>query len=101
MTEYQNMFGSTLLVTVIKADSIKRIGRSESIEPASETVIVNQTKEWNNIQITLQKIEFSDKNTQVYLTVENIDTSDDVNFYDFNSWAMQEKTQLMLLILMM
>jgi Flp pilus assembly protein TadD len=93
ITEYQNIFGARLSAAAIEAESIKKIECSESIEPAIKTIFVNQTQEKNVINITLDKVEFSEKNTRVYLTVENTGGSDDVSFFTFNSRAIQDKTQ--------
>jgi len=93
VTEYQNTFGATLSAAAIEADSINEIDCSESIEPAKKIVNVEQTQEKNTIKITLHKVEFSDKNTRAYLTVENTDPLEDIIFYDFNSRAIQGKSQ--------
>ncbi len=93
VTKYENMFGATLSATAINANSIDKIDCSESIEPSIKTVNVEQTQEINSIIITLHKVEFSDKNTRAYLTVENIGTTEDITFNDFNSRAIQGKTQ--------
>ncbi len=93
ISEYQNMFGANVSAASIRAENIKRIDCSESIEPAIKIVDVDQTQEQNNIRITLHKIEFSDKNTRGYLTIENKDISEDVTFSEYNSRAIQGKTQ--------
>jgi tetratricopeptide (TPR) repeat protein len=93
VTEYQNMFGARLSAAAIEAGSIKKIDCSESIEPAIKTVIVNQTQEKSNVKITLHKIEFSNKNTRAFITVENTDPSNDITFNGYESRAIQEKTQ--------
>lgn len=63
------------------------------INPASKVITVEQTQEDNGIIVTLQKVEFSDENTRVYLTVENTDPTEEFNFYTFNSKAIQGRTQ--------
>jgi tetratricopeptide (TPR) repeat protein len=93
VTEYQNMFGATLSAAALRADSIDMIDCSESVEPARKIVNVEQSQEKGPIKITLHKVELSDKNTRVYLTIENTDPSEDILFYDFNSKAIQGKTQ--------
>ncbi len=93
VTEYQNIFGAILSAAAINADSIKNIDCSESIEPARKIVNVEQTHKNNNVLITLHKVEFSDKNTRAYITVENIGKTDDIIFYDSDSRAIQGKTQ--------
>ncbi|WP_222424843.1 tetratricopeptide repeat protein [Candidatus Nitrosocosmicus arcticus] len=93
VTEYQNMFGARLSAAAIEAESIKKIECSESIEPAIKTINVNQTQEKNGIKITFDKVEFSDKNTRVYLTIENTGVSDDISFQSSNSRGIQDKSQ--------
>lgn len=94
VTEYLNVFGATLAAAAIKADSISEIDCSESIEPANKIVNVDQTQEKNNIKVTLNKVDFSDENTRANLTIENLHPSVDIVFYDFDSRAIQGKTQL-------
>jgi hypothetical protein len=55
--------------------------------------MVEQTQEDNGIVVTLHKVEFSDENTRAYLTIENTDPTEEVNFYRFNSKAVQGTTQ--------
>ena len=43
--------------------------------------------------VTFHKVEFSDKNTRVYLTVENLNKKASVGFYDYDAKAMQGKKQ--------
>ena len=64
-----------------------------SYRSSQKVVTVEQTQEDNGITVTLHKVEFSDKNTRVYLTVQNNDPSEDIKFYDFNAKAIQGHTQ--------
>lgn len=56
-------------------------------------ITVEQTQEDNGIVVTLYKVEFSDENTRAYLTVENTDPTEEVDFYTFSSKAIQGTTQ--------
>ena len=47
--------------------------------------------------MTLDKIEFADSNTRVYLTIENSNPSEDLLFNQDNSRAIQGKTQYMVI----
>jgi hypothetical protein len=91
--EFSNMFGATITGVIITADSVERVDCSSIINPASKVITVEQTQEDNGITVTLHKVEFSDENTRVYLTVENTDPAEEVNFYTFNSKAIQGRTQ--------
>jgi hypothetical protein len=44
-------------------------------------------------RMILHKVEFSDKNTRAYLTVENLNGKTGISFYDFDSKAIQGNRQ--------
>lgn len=54
---------------------------------------MEETQTKSGIKVTLHKIEFSDKNTRVYLTVDNNNKNTEISFYDFNSKAIQGNRQ--------
>jgi hypothetical protein len=58
-----------------------------------KTVSLEKTQIKGGIQVVLHKVEFSDKNTRVYLPVENLNQKASIGFYDFNSIALQGKKQ--------
>ncbi len=55
--------------------------------------MVQRTQSKGGIKMTLHKVEFSDKNTRLYMTVENLNRKISVNFYAFNAKAIQGKRQ--------
>jgi len=92
-TIYKNMFGATRTAATINADSVSKIDCYEDNNPAKNVVVVEKIQKYGGITVTLHKVEFSDKNTRVYLTVENNGPSEDVTFYDSNAKAIQGQTQ--------
>ena len=58
-----------------------------------KTVSVEKTQIKGGIKVVFHKVEFSDKNTRVYLTVENSNQKASIGFYDFNAKALQGKKQ--------
>ena len=58
-----------------------------------KTVSLEKTQIKGGIKVVFHKVEFSDKNTRVYLTVENLNKKISIRFYDFNSKALQGKRQ--------
>jgi hypothetical protein len=92
---YRTLFGGNLTALPIKAQSIEKIDCMFVYEPPKKTIIVEKTQEQQGIRMTLHKVEFSDKNTRAYLTVENLNKtgSKDLNFRDSDSIAIQGKTQ--------
>lgn len=92
-TEYRNLFGVTLTAATIRANSVEKIDCALAINPPSNVVTIEETQEDGGIKVILHKVEFSDKNTRAYLTVENTNPDQDITFYDFNSKAIQGKKQ--------
>jgi len=92
-TIYKNMFGATRTAATIHADSVTKIDCYEDNNPAKNVVMVEKIQKYGGITVTLHKVEFSDKNTRVYLTLGNSDPSKDVTFYDSNAKAVQGHTQ--------
>lgn len=78
---------------MINADSIIRIECTQVISPAQKLITMEETQTKSGIRVTLHKIEFSDKNTRVYLTVDNNNKNTEISFYDFNSKAIQGNRQ--------
>src|SRR5919112_2070084 len=90
---YKNMFGATRTAATIHADSVTKIDCYEDNNPAKNVVMVEKIQKYGGITVTLHKVEFSDKNTRVYLTLGNSDPSQNVTFYDSNAKAIQGPTQ--------
>ncbi len=78
---------------MINADSIIRIECTQVISPAQKLITMEETQTKSAIKVTLHKIEFSDKNTRVYLTVDNNNKNTEISFYDFNSKTIQGNRQ--------
>jgi len=68
---------------LINADSIIRIECTQVISPAQKLITMEETQIKSGIKVTLHKIEFSDKNTRVYLTVDNNNKNTGVFFSFF------------------
>ena len=92
-TNYKNIFGATRTAATINADTVTKIDCSKGSNPAKNVVAVEKIQKYGGTSVTLHKVEFSDKNTIVYLTVGNDDPSEDLTFYDSNAKAIQGHTQ--------
>lgn len=88
-----NMFSATRIVPSISARTIEKIDCTQAINPALKTVVLEKTQVKGGIKVVFHKVEFSDKNTRVYLTVENLNKKASVGFYDSDAKAMQGKKQ--------
>lgn len=88
-----NAFSATRIVPSISARTIDKIDCTQAINPALKTVVLEKTQMKGGIKVVFHKVEFSDKNTRVYLTVENLNQKSSIGFYDFNAKAIQGKRQ--------
>jgi hypothetical protein len=84
----QNAFGGELSIPGIKAVSLKKISCLELVDPEAKIVSVNQIQNKGGIKVTLHKVELTNKETRVFLTVENTNKNDDVQFYPSDSLAL-------------
>jgi len=91
--QYANAFGGDVSAPFVDASSITKIECSDVISPAQKSIIVEESQTKSGIKFTLHKVEFSDKNTRVYLTIENNNKNTEISFYDFNSKAIQGNRQ--------
>jgi hypothetical protein len=91
--QYANAFGGEVSAPFVDASSITKIECSDVISPAQKSIIVEESQTKSGIKVTLHKVEFSDKNTRVYLTIENNNKNTEISFYDFNSKAIQGNRQ--------
>lgn len=88
-----NMFSAIRIVPSISARTIDKVDCTQAINPAVKTVVLEKPQIKGGIKVVFHKVEFSDKNTRVYLTVENLNQKASIGFYDFNAKALQGKKQ--------
>ncbi len=92
--EGENMMGGTVSGPKIIADHLKKSSYKDVVSPTIKTIKVNQTKKSNanGVTVTLEKIELSDIETRVYLSIKN-ESPYLYNFYSFNSKILQNSKQ--------
>lgn len=78
-----NAFGTELSAPEISVTEYKKIDYAQALAPAKESKEVNQTIEEQGLKVTLEKIEFADKETRFYLTaINNSNAKIDLSIYD-------------------
>ena len=88
-----NAFSATRIVPSISARTIEKIDCTQAIDPAVKTVVSEKSQIKGGIKMVFHKVEFSDKNTRVYLTVENLNPKVGITFYDSDAKAIQGNRQ--------
>ncbi len=89
----ENAFGGQLTLPVVIADSVEIKSYMDVVAPAIHTIDVNETQDHSGYVLTVDKIEFTESESRVYVTIKN-NTSEKIHFYTFNSKGIQGNKQL-------
>lgn len=67
----ENAFGGEVSAPLIKADTVEVKSYMEIMAPTTKEITPNASQEQHDLTITVDKIEYSDIETRLYLTVKN------------------------------
>lgn len=90
--EGENAFGGKVSAPTITAKEYKVIDHKDALAPTVKTIDVNQTQTQLGYSVTVQKIEYAEKETRAYIKVDNQGT-DKFSVYSFNSKITQNGKQ--------
>lgn len=88
----QNMMGGDVKAPLVVCDTLEVSDYMTVVAPAIETKQVDQTIDQSGYQITVEKVEFAESETRLYLKVKN-DGDEVFNVYSFNALIIQGSTQ--------
>lgn len=88
----ENAFSGTITAPAIIASTVQVVDATAAAPKAVRTVAVNLTQKQHGLSVTVDKVEFAEEETRVYITVEN-GSSDKASFYSFNAKAVQGTAQ--------
>lgn len=86
--EGENVLGGKVVMPLIVADELEIVDYTTAVSPALSTLVVNESSEQHGYSTTLNKIEFAQNETRVFLTIQN-KSAKKINFYSFNSKIVQ------------
>ncbi|PID23335.1 hypothetical protein [Sporosarcina sp. P7] len=89
----ENMMGAELTMPMIEATELEVISYTDAMAPTLRTIEVNETKEQHGYEMTVEKIELSEKQTRIFFTIKN-NSSEKISFYSFNSKLVAGGKQL-------
>lgn len=70
--EGENMLGGTVTCPIINADSVEKLSYIDAVVPTiNEITPENAVSEQNGISLKVDKVEFAEKETRIYLTETN------------------------------
>lgn len=78
--EGENMMGGTVLAPVIQANSLEVLSYVDAVAPTVATLTTGDTVDQNGFVVKVEKIEFAEPHTRLYLTVTN-NSNDNISFY--------------------
>ncbi|MEZ3488437.1 MAG: hypothetical protein K1W22_18125 [Lachnospiraceae bacterium] len=90
----ENMMGGTISCPMIHADSVEKLSYMEMVVPTiKEIVPENAVSEQNGISIKVDKVEFAEKETRVYMTETN-SSADKFSIFTYDMKIIQNGQQI-------
>lgn len=89
----ENAFGGTVTAVEIEADSVELVDATQAMDPAQETIEVGQTRRDKGFSVTVDKVEFGEETTRVYVRAKN-STRDAASFYTYDARIVQGSRQV-------
>ena len=88
----ENAFGGEVTATAMTADTIEKVTYQEAVAPTLTQVDLAQTVEASGYSVTVDKIEFAEKETRVYVTLSN-NGAGRFSLYDYDAVVIQDGQQ--------
>lgn len=90
----ENAFGGMVSAIEVDAESVEVIDDPmTALDPAVETVEVGRTQSDRGFSVTLQRIEFGEETTRVYISAQN-GTSSPASLWSYDARLVQGQTQI-------
>jgi hypothetical protein len=87
-----NAFGGEITAISVLASVAEPSDALGAASPAKRTAALNQSRTQHGLTLVLEKVEFADDETRVFLTVSN-GSQQKASFYSFNSKSVQGSAQ--------
>lgn len=92
--EGENVMGGTISCPMIHADSVEKLSYMETVVPTlKEITLENAVSEQNGISIKVDKVEFAEEETRIYVTESN-GSADKFNMYIYDIKIVQNGQQI-------
>ncbi len=89
----ENVVGGEVSCPQIQAVSVKESSYKDIAAPTVKEITVNKTSAQHGVKVTVEKVEFAEEETRIYVKAEN-DSSDTVNIYTYDAEAIQDGKQI-------
>lgn len=89
---YTNLYGGTISAPYIVAYNVKIKSYKDVVRPTIKEVSLNKSINKHGVNVTVEKVEFAEKETRVYVTIEN-NSGYEFNLYEHSSKIVQNGSQ--------
>lgn len=89
----ENVFGGKVTAPTIEAISIEVVDYQTAVAPTRKELTVDKTVKQLGYSVTIDKVEFADSETRIYVTVTN-NGSDLFSLYSFDAKLVQDGKQI-------
>ena len=90
--EFTNYFGAPIKSISLSAKDIQKVSYAEAVRPAKRVVEVNETQTQYGYSVCVEKVEFAEKETRVYVSVDN-QGKEKFSLYTYSSTVSQNGKQ--------
>lgn len=87
-----NLFGAALSAPKIIATNVEVVNYITAVRPTIKSADINKTIDQSGYKFTIKKVEFSEKETRVYISFEN-SGKEEFTFYKYSSKIVQNGKQ--------
>ncbi|WP_216830349.1 DUF4352 domain-containing protein [Alkalihalobacterium elongatum] len=84
----ENAFGAQLTAPLIKANNYEVVDYITAVSPTLHEVIVNQEQSQSGYSIEVEKVEFGEKDTRIYVSIKN-ESNDSISFWSHSAKVVQ------------
>ena len=89
----ENMLGSSVEALAINADTVTKLSFIDAVVPTISSIEPNMPIEQNGVTVSVDKVEFAEKETRVYVTETN-NSADNFNLWTYEAAIIQNGTQI-------
>lgn len=89
----ENYFGTSLSTLAMNADVVTKLSYIDAVVPTISSIEPNMPVEQSGVTVSIDKVEFAEKETRVYVTETN-NSSDNFNLWVYEAAIIQNGTQI-------
>lgn len=89
----ENVLGGEMTVPIIEADTVETKSYIDAIVPTVKELAPNVSSEQHGLSVTVDKVEFADAETRLYLTIKN-DGKENASYGVYNVRIIQDGKQI-------